>query len=562
MGMKKLFILLLALGLVLQFNFSETTKAAEDDVVVFKDENLAQAVYASIGKYENVTESDLLLLDKVEIWDDKPITSLSGLEYAKNLTSIIIVNSEVADLAPVSQLENLKNITLMGEGGSITDLTPLSNLTKLENLSLSNNKISDLTPLQGLTNLSFLDLNNNNITDLSPISKFSNLFGLYVMNNKITNIDLLADLPKLGDVGLSNNQLNLSKGSSAYQIIQKLLKSDVFVSLDPKEVFELKTKKVTNNSITVEWSIFDNTKQVGDEFTLYLNGQPVKTIKGSDVTEYTFEKLENGKTYEIKVEYIYRTSNSGGLESKILNVKAESAKTSEQVVVKPTVSGNNATISYENINAVQPNGQLVLDLKDHKGEQVNVQLTSEQIEMLQEGNVSIEINKGDASVKIPASILGDGKDVNLVIERLEKVEGALTPAYDFTIETDAGNISKFSVPVTLSFPVDKSAVKNTENVKVWYYNPTTKAWENVGGTYSNGVVTAETSHFSTYTVFEKETTSSQAESGTESNETTETNSDNELPNTATNMMNFLMFGLLLIFIATASFIYMNRRAKA
>ncbi len=48
-----------------------------------------------------------------------------------------------------------------------------------------------------------------------------------------------------------------------------------------------------------------------------------------------------------------------------------------------------------------------------------------------------------------------------------------------------------------------SKVKNTNDLKVFYYNEKTKEWELVpGAVYKNGKVEVKTSHFSTFAVFE------------------------------------------------------------
>ncbi|HEX7065523.1 MAG TPA: LPXTG cell wall anchor domain-containing protein, partial [Bacillales bacterium] len=256
--------------------------------------------------------------------------------------------------------------------------------------------------------------------------------------------------------------------------------------------------------------------------------------------------------------------------TKTLHVKAEDIQPQPQVTVKPAVGGQLATIDDQNINAVKTNGTLEIDLKNYEQDQVNVQLTAAQIKNLQEKNIAVKINKGDATVSIPTQLLGDGQDVTVAVDKLEPVDGALSATYDFTIKTANGTISQFSEPVTLTFQVDPAKVTNPDNVKVWYYNTSTKEWELIGGTYSNGVVTAQTSHFSTYTVFETNDSTSNDATGTDSSDNSGTDTsdnsgsetENELPQTATNTMNFLMFGALLILLASALLWYQRRKQKA
>ncbi|MGG0717736.1 leucine-rich repeat domain-containing protein [Robertmurraya massiliosenegalensis] len=575
------FILVLILGLALQLGFAQSTKAAEDEIVVFEDENLENAIFEALGYPESITQSDLESLEYLSIYGNK-ITSLEGLQNAKNLTSLMIYQSAITDFTPISELTKLQSISLnnIGEtknpniietfakltnltsidlsGFGIKDVTPYANLKNVTMLTLRDNSITDISPLKGLTNLTWLDVSGNNISD---ISKLPNVSILSLDNNQITTINPLFDLPAIETLSLLGNPFILSKGSSAYEGIQKLLKNGVNVVLNPEDVFKLRTKNVTDNSITIEWSILENTTQMADMgFTVSLDGKQVKVIEDKTVREYTFTNLTKGKEYEVSVEFGFNYGQYGGPETATLKVKAEGPKTT---VVKPVVSGNKATISNENIRAAGFNGQLVIDVKDLNDKQVHVALTKDQIQMLQDNNIKVEVARADVSVQIPASVLGNGEDVNLVVERLEKADGAVGATYDFTIETASGNISQFAVPVTLTFQVDKAGVKDA---KVWYYNPTTKEWEKIGGTFANGVVTAETTHFSTYTVFEEEVSSEPVTSGNdESEKSSETSPEQELgprlPDTATNTMNFLIFGGLLLLLAAGILFYQMRKER-
>ncbi len=504
---------------------------------------------SAFGKLSNLVSLDL---------SNNNVSKLSGLTGLTSLTTLTLSNNKISDLVGIDKLSQLTTLYL--SGNSVKDVSSLSKLTKLSSLNLDNNNISTIAGLEKLTNIFWLDLSGNNISDISPLAKLKNLQMLLLSNNKITNVKAITDLSGLFGVALEQNPLNLSKGSVAYQDIQTLLKKNVSVILDRDTVIKFNTKKVTSNSITIDWSIFENTKQVSNNLTLFLDGKQVAVIDDPKVTEYTFKNLEKGKKYEIRVDFNFNLLNSGGPESVTFNVKAEDVKATEKVIAKPTVVGKTATITYEDINSVQTNGQLVLDLKDYQDNQVSVQLTSEQVKMLQENNVSIEIAREDATVSIPASILGDSEDVNLVVERLAKVEGALAATYDFTIETADGNISEFASPVTLTFTVDETAVTNGDNVKVWYLNETTGEWEYIGGTYANGVVTAETTHFSTYTVFEREVENDD-QTGVKK-ESNGTNEGNELPNTATNTLNWIMFGSLFILLAVGIIAYQIRKERA
>ncbi|MBS4220330.1 leucine-rich repeat domain-containing protein [Bacillus sp. FJAT-49711] len=664
----KLFILVLTIGFIVQFGFTaksinaneEGTNAAdqvntevaedlepstdivdsniteeiegtsdsegiEDTGIKFNDENLAQAIYGVLGKWENITEEDLLTI--TDLYSSRGISDLSGIEYLKNLNYLSLGNSSIKDFTPLAQLKKLESLDISNNGvsdlssigkltslkmlrmagNSVTDLSAIGKLTKLEvldasnnelsNLSglakltnlkelyLSGNKVSDVSPLANIKNLTSIMLNDNNISDISKLGKLSNLQSVDVSNNKVTNIEVLSILPKLNYVNIEKNPLNLNQGSPAIQIVQALMKKDAIVLHDA--IVVLITKKVTKDTISVEWDISEKHLSFGNgyyEIRLSLDGKQVKTFHDLKDTEYTFTGLEKGKKYEVGIQLEFGLINRSHVITKTLNVKPEEIKTSQQTTIKPTITGNVATISYDDINSVGENGVLQIDLKDQQ--EAHVSLTSAQIKMLQENNITVEINKGDAAVKIPAHLLGNGKDVKILMERKKPEKGALSAVYDFTIETDEGNISNFSEPVTLMFTVDKSKVKNDENMKVWYFNPETKEWENIGGSYSNGFVTAETNHFSTYAVFEEEEatdgtgteseidsenepgtgpkTESEIVSGSKpgTRPITESESGNVLPNTSTHMMNFLIIGVIFILLGSVLIWFQKRKETA
>ena len=69
------------------------------------------------------------------------------------------------------------------------------------------------------------------------------------------------------------------------------------------------------------------------------------------------------------------------------------------------------------------------------------------------------------------------------------------------------------------------------NPAIYYYNEQTKSLEKIGGKINGNAITAKVNHFSTYGVF------------------TEANINNQLPETATNMYNWLLIGIGFVFCA-------------
>ncbi|WP_243388159.1 leucine-rich repeat domain-containing protein [Bacillus kexueae] len=183
-------------------------------------------------------------------------------------------------------------------------------------------------------------------------------------------------------------------------------------------------------------------------------------------------------------------------------------------------------------------------------------VSSEQLKELKEKNGTIVIYSKGIELKVPANIFENTSvDVEISIEKLEDIKEALSPVYDFTIYQGKQKISQFSQPVTLVFDVDTERVNNPDNVKVYYWNEDKKVWEVIGGTYKDGKVTAETDHFSIYTVFE----STQSELTSTTIEPSHV--EGALPNTATSNYNWLLVGVLLM-VTGAVLFFLQRRKEA
>lgn len=163
--------------------------------VEFPDPNLAAAVRANLrlSPLDPITEKDLKGLDYLRVYD-KTISDLTGLETAKNLSTLVCKESFIADISPLNENE-------------IQDITPLAELRNLTNLRLINNQISNIEPLANLTDLHYLMLTNNKINDASPLANFKRLRLLRLGQNQIQDISPLADLKEMTYLELHENQI-------------------------------------------------------------------------------------------------------------------------------------------------------------------------------------------------------------------------------------------------------------------------------------------------------------------------------------------------------------------
>ncbi|MGX6446108.1 bifunctional 2',3'-cyclic-nucleotide 2'-phosphodiesterase/3'-nucleotidase [Neobacillus sp. K501] len=242
---------------------------------------------------------------------------------------------------------------------------------------------------------------------------------------------------------------------------------------------------------------------------------------------------------------------SAAIEGRILfanDVTPDNPTTPAQdpiVTVKPVISGGKATIGAKDFataieKAVKEKAGLSIDLG--KEQSVKVDLTKEQIAQLKEKGIPLFVNNDDVKLSIPLSVLSAGKDFSVKLNRMANIKNAKSPVYEFNIYIDGKEITQFAEPITLTFDVDASKVKNTKDLKVFYFNEKTKVWELVpGAVYNNGKVEVKTDHFTIFTVFEV------PGNQTTLKETAPTPMNGKgLPNTATNSYNYLLFGILFV----------------
>ena len=133
------------------------------------------------------------------------LQNLTGLEYAINLSTLILHFNSISDLTP---LQNLTNLTeFESTRSSISNITPLRNLTKLTRLDLNANRIIDISALQNLTSLRELDLGGNSIITITSLQNLTNLNKLIFSNNFISDITPLQNLINLTRLDLEFNEI-------------------------------------------------------------------------------------------------------------------------------------------------------------------------------------------------------------------------------------------------------------------------------------------------------------------------------------------------------------------
>jgi nuclear transport factor 2 (NTF2) superfamily protein len=155
---------------------------------------------------ENVTDEFTYIHEVTELTclDYPDIASLSGLEHFTALEKLQLLNTNITDFAPISQLNTLH--TLVITGGNVSDLSEITSLNNLSHLVLQQLEISDVSALAEMTNLKLLTLSGNNIVDITALEKLTKLTNLYLSDNQISDISPLKNLSLLQEFDLRFNQ--------------------------------------------------------------------------------------------------------------------------------------------------------------------------------------------------------------------------------------------------------------------------------------------------------------------------------------------------------------------
>jgi formylglycine-generating enzyme required for sulfatase activity len=191
------------------------------------DSGLNAAIRAELGKPTGpLTLPDMLSLTNLNA-RNRNVSSLAGLETARNLTSLhleinhltnvsllgALTNLGTLDLSvnPLTNfslpngLTNLLSLTLESDG--LTNLVLPSGLSRLNNLDLENNFLTSFNQLSNLTGLIALDLGFNSFASFSLPSGLTNLSSFYFAGNPLTNLSLPSDLGAMTDLNVSQNLL-------------------------------------------------------------------------------------------------------------------------------------------------------------------------------------------------------------------------------------------------------------------------------------------------------------------------------------------------------------------
>lgn len=244
---------------------------------------------------------------------------------------------------------------------------------------------------------------------------------------------------------------------------------------------------------------------------------------------------------------------------------------------------------------------------------IEIQLSKEQIQALKAtASPVLTLRNKKVGLKIPVKKLSDTA-MTIKITKTEPIEKALTDAYDFSIVQNGKEVTAFEEPVTLLFTIGDEA----EDPSIYQIDRAGNTFTQVDSVYTDGVISGFVNHFSEYTVLEQSvvenpdngdqngdggpngdggdngdqnddqnggnqngdgiqnhdqnggnqngdgTQNHDQNGGDQNGDGTQNNDQNgdgqNMPNTATQMFNLLVVGLVILAIGAAAFLYFRRK---
>ncbi|MBR2937521.1 MAG: leucine-rich repeat domain-containing protein [Oscillospiraceae bacterium] len=195
-----------ALANLKELHISNTTVGAEELVFIGKLPNLQRLTLANCGLSTVSgldTAKELLSLDL----NNNAIRNITPLGALKKITQINLSHNALDDLTVLSTLSTLTELDVSFNG--LTTLSPITSLTGLEVLIANDNAVTDLVGFQQLTALKKLVFSNNKIADISTLSACGELTDLVFTNNSVSDISVLGSMNKLVNLNFSKNSVSV-----------------------------------------------------------------------------------------------------------------------------------------------------------------------------------------------------------------------------------------------------------------------------------------------------------------------------------------------------------------
>lgn len=218
--------------------------------------------------------------------------------------------------------------------------------------------------------------------------------------------------------------------------------------------------------------------------------------------------------------------------------------TQEIIIIKPAIENNQVTITDDLLRKISKNGQLIIDMETHYSS-VQLTFTTEQLKLLKEKNTLIILKTADIIVEIPASALPiDNQSTSIHLDKLEAIDQAYSSVFNLTILNGKERVIKIDTPIKLQLKTDENNTLHLQNLKIFTLQQESHEWIEIGGEFINGYITANSNQLGIFTVFDINHT--HMNENQPSSKSPNFSTGSKLPNTATNTINWLLLGAILL----------------
>ncbi|WP_206912480.1 hypothetical protein IGL98_003310 [Enterococcus sp. DIV0840] len=278
-----------------------TPKKTDLMIVPVPDKALKEALLSKLGKPANseLTNQDMESITSLTLSNEfsTQISSLSGLEYATNLSSLFLNTNNVTDFSPLEQLSSLTYINIDGNYLTSANFPDLSKSTGITHISVNSRRLSDdiLPMFAHLMNLERLYLDSNiNITTLEPLKELPKLRSISVQFCGIVDFTVINDFPALNDlaafgqnIGRTNMPATISRTALTYDRAQQTVFIPFSVMPNRLTNFDGYVPPFTTSTSANETKLGFNGSQLPEE-QLQITDQGVTVLA---ITEEEFDAL-------------------------------------------------------------------------------------------------------------------------------------------------------------------------------------------------------------------------------------------------------------------------------
>ena len=248
--------------------------------LLIKDIYLELAIRRSDNFYSGpIDENYLAQADSISYYKKSVISTITGLEYCKNLKYLDLSNQDLYEISSLSTLTGIEHLNLFNNP-RVEYLSPLTNLTSMKYLNLESCEMTDVKYIENMKSLSYLNLiSRKDLTDIPPIKDFTKLEVLKISSAPIKNISFIINMPNIKVLWLRGTDI---KDLSPLENLSGLqeLNMDLNFSLNTTSIKKLTTLKV----LSLEMCSRDRTHPLDISPITYLKNLTSLSLRNNQIT--------------------------------------------------------------------------------------------------------------------------------------------------------------------------------------------------------------------------------------------------------------------------------------